>query len=378
MSWKMVHPNNNIFAEYTLEQVTSYMGTKLSNLPGPSLGDANSKLRGGAVPTTGLPTDYDSRQKHGDCLQGIRNQLHCGSCWAFAAAETLSDNLCITGTDGNVPLSAQDLVSCDSNDHGCQGGTLPSAWKFLSTSGIVSQSCLPYTAGNGTVDTCELGQCADDASGSYEKYKCESKSNMLGDANAIKNGVMQVGSAETGFYVYQDFLSYKSGIYKHDPSTGNNPLGGHAVRIMGWGQDPDTKEKYWTVANSWGPSWGMDGYFKISFDDKYSGFAMGGGFNCGDLKPAPPAPTPAPGPATCADILPSKQCAQFKDTCAKGIWGECKATCGCCQEFNKPAYCSQSNPVSSVSSRTFQQIWFKNYKKNKTLIFTSKINYKRS
>lgn len=228
-------------------------------------------------------------------------------------------------------------------DHGCQGGTLPSAWKYLTNTGIVSDSCLPYTAGNGTVDTCALGQCAEDSSGTYSKHKCPQTANMLGDANAIKNAVMQVGSAETGFYVYQDFIQYKSGIYKHDPSTGNNPLGGHAVRIMGWGQDPASKEDYWLVANSWGPAWGESGYFRISFDDKYSAFAMGGGFNCGDLKPAPPAPAPPSPTPTCADILPSSQCAQFKNTCANGIWGECKQTCGCCSEFNKPAYCGNSN-----------------------------------
>ena len=227
-SWHPIHPDKNIFADYTLEQVTSYMGTQLTNPPGPSMGASLAKrLRAAAVPT-GLPTDYDSRQAHGDCVQGIRNQLHCGSCWAVAAAETLSDNLCITSSDeGNVKLSAQDLVSCDSNDHGCQGGTLPSAWKYLSSEGLVTDSCLPYSAGNGTVDKCNAYQCAADSSGTYTKHKCTETSNMLGDTNAIKNGVMQVGSAETGFYVYQDFLQYKSGIYKHDNTTSNNPLGGH-------------------------------------------------------------------------------------------------------------------------------------------------------
>jgi cathepsin B len=346
LSWKTVHPNQNIFAEHTLDQVKSYMGAILEQKPGPSLGlSKKDKLRkaAGFGDSSGLPINYDSRQQHGSCVQSIRNQLHCGSCWAFAAAETLSDNLCIINSDeGNVKLSAQDLVSCDSTDHGCNGGTLPSAWQYLTTTGIVSDSCLPYTAGNGTVDTCVVDQCAEDSAGSYEKHKCP-KSNMLGDTNAIKNGVMQVGSAETGFYVYQDFLQYKSGIYKHDPSTGNNPLGGHAVRIMGWGTDPVSKEDYWLVANSWGSAWGENGYFKISFDDKASAFAMGGGFNCGNLKPAPPAPAPAPGPTTCADLLPTSQCQQFKNTCANGIWGECKATCGCCAEFDKPAYCGNSN-----------------------------------
>lgn len=56
---------------------------------------------------------------------------------------------------------------------------------------------------------------------------------------------------ETGFTVYGDFFNYKSGIYKH---VSGNMAGGHAVKILGWGQENDTK--YWICANSWGTSWG--------------------------------------------------------------------------------------------------------------------------
>merc|ERR1719329_534267 len=133
---------------------------------------------------------------------------------------------------------------------------------------------MPYTAGNGTVKACP-GYCT--GSGDFTRYKCP-KSNMLEDETSIKNGVLQMGAAETGFYVYEDFMDYKSGIYSHDNTTSNLPLGGHAVKIIGWGKEMDTK--FWLVANSWGPEWGMSGFFKIDMADTYSAFALGGAFNC--------------------------------------------------------------------------------------------------
>jgi cathepsin B len=65
---------------------------------------------------------------------------------------------------------------------------------------------------------------------------------------------------ETGFTVYQDFMNYKSGVYKH---VSGNVLGGHAVKIVGWGQENGTN--YWICANSWGTSWGENGFFRIAW-----------------------------------------------------------------------------------------------------------------
>jgi hypothetical protein len=58
--------------------------------------------------------------------------------------------------------------------------------------------------------------------------------------------------------VYADFLTYKSGVYQH--KTGQF-LGGHAVKIIGWGVENGVK--YWLVANSWNADWGDHGFFKI-------------------------------------------------------------------------------------------------------------------
>lgn len=62
--------------------------------------------------------------------------------------------------------------------------------------------------------------------------------------------------------VYQDFMSYKGGVYKH---TSGGFLGGHAVEMIGWGVE--NGQEYWLCKNSWGPNWGEQGYFRIAFGE---------------------------------------------------------------------------------------------------------------
>lgn len=69
---------------------------------------------------------------------------------------------------------------------------------------------------------------------------------------------MAHGPVEAAFTVYADFLSYKSGVYQH---RSGGVLGGHAVKMMGWGVENGTP--YWLMANSWNEDWGLKGYFKI-------------------------------------------------------------------------------------------------------------------
>ena len=69
---------------------------------------------------------------------------------------------------------------------------------------------------------------------------------------------IRVGPVEGSFTVYADFPTYKSGVYQH--VTGD-ALGGHAIKILGWGTENNTP--YWLVANSWNEGWGDHGFFKI-------------------------------------------------------------------------------------------------------------------
>lgn len=70
--------------------------------------------------------------------------------------------------------------------------------------------------------------------------------------------IFKNGPIEGAFTVYEDFLAYKSGVYKH---TTGSQLGGHAIKIIGWGVENGTK--YWLIVNSWNEGWGDKGTFKI-------------------------------------------------------------------------------------------------------------------
>jgi len=74
----------------------------------------------------------------------------------------------------------------------------------------------------------------------------------------IQNEIYQHGPVEGAFTVYADFPTYKSGVYQH---TAGSALGGHAIKILGWGVEEGTP--YWLVANSWNEDWGDKGFFKI-------------------------------------------------------------------------------------------------------------------
>lgn len=72
------------------------------------------------------PDSFDSRTQWPSCVGGIRDQARCGSCWAFGAAEALSDRVCIASEDEvHTDLSVDYLIVCDTlHDQGCQGGFL--------------------------------------------------------------------------------------------------------------------------------------------------------------------------------------------------------------------------------------------------------------
>ena len=72
------------------------------------------------------------------------------------------------------------------------------------------------------------------------------------------NDIYTNGPMETGFDVYNDFFSYSSGIYQH---VSGLYAGGHAVKIIGWGNEAGVD--YWICANSWGTGWGEQGFFRI-------------------------------------------------------------------------------------------------------------------
>jgi cathepsin B len=208
-----------------------------------------------------VPESFDARVQWPEYVHPIRNQDRCGSCWAFGSSEVLSDRFAIA-TEGkvNVVLSPQDLVSCDKGDAGCNGGYLDRSWDYLVKSGIVSDECLPYTSGAGSSGTCpvEIKKKSCPNGKPFLKYHASGFTHFA-DNCAIKTSLMNEGPVETGFSVFSDFMSYSSGVYT---SNCSGLMGGHAVKIVGWGVEDGTE--YWIVANSWTESWGEKGFVRVA------------------------------------------------------------------------------------------------------------------
>ncbi|XP_025206249.1 cathepsin B-like [Melanaphis sacchari] len=228
-----------------------------------------------------IPIEFDARKQWKNCttIRTIRDQGNCGSCWAFSTTGAFADRLCINSSGRfNELLSAEHVTSCCYQcGLGCQGGYPIKAWKYYYKHGLVTggnfnsfKGCQPY----------KFSPCSenDSCSGQTEKkHKCQKKCygnttiNYRNDHryikekpynleyNSIQHDIMTYGPIEASFEVYDDFLSYKSGVYSVSPNA--TYLGGHSVKCIGWGVEKNVS--YWLMMNSWNSTWGDEGYFKI-------------------------------------------------------------------------------------------------------------------
>lgn len=193
----------------------------------------------------------------------IKNQLSCGSCWAFAAV-ALVENV------GNKnDLSEQVIVSCAPGN--CNGGWYGDALKYVHDSGIPPEDCYAYTSSN--------GDCADKCSASaynvkvlnYDYYGRWGVPNSA-TIDMLKN-LLQLGPVCVSMLVPADgtFESYAGGIYNYDGAEISTSRG-HAVLVVGYNEG----EQYFKVKNSWSAYWGESGYFRISYDDVTDDVQFGG------------------------------------------------------------------------------------------------------
>lgn len=232
------------------------------------------------------PEQFSSAEQWPKCesIKEVRDQSTCGSCWAFGAVEAMSDRICIASNQTlQVRISAEDLLTCCGVGcgNGCNGGYPSGAFNYWKRAGIstgwlhnTSNWCMPYTFApcdhhtTGKYEPCGASKptpsckktCTSGYSGHYDtdKWVAESVYSVPSAVEKIQTEIMTHGPVEAAFTVYQDFLTYKSGVYHH---TSGSALGGHAIKIVGWGVESGTP--YWLVANSWNEDWGDKGFFKI-------------------------------------------------------------------------------------------------------------------
>lgn len=221
-------------------------------------------------------------------LVQAKDQGGCGSCWAIATSTVLEAHAGLVGL--NRSFSAQELVSCVSNPHGCggsgacSGATMELAMAYTLKHGLGTEQERPYRARSGTcwrgtkpgwfgrkklIDE-ELTQTGEDVGvHTYHGSDLGVSFGMIGwerlsenDQGALQHALVERGPvgvsvAATGW------SSYGSGIFD---KCERDAVIDHAVVAIGYGvaQMGDGRQlKYWNVLNSWTDSWGEQGTIRL-------------------------------------------------------------------------------------------------------------------
>ena len=195
------------------------------------------------------PSSIDWRSKN--AVTSVKDQGQCGSCWTFSATGAIEGAWAISKGQ-LVDFSEQELVDCATGisygSHGCSGGQMQGAFKFVIEHGQCSLASYPYTAKDGTCKSCSavahISSCSDVKPNDQVSLK----------AAVAQQPVAVAISADTMI-----FQSYSSGVIT---SANCYTSLNHGVLAVGYGTE--NGQDYWLVKNSWGTSWGNNGYVKIA------------------------------------------------------------------------------------------------------------------
>lgn len=201
-----------------------------------------------------LPDDFDLRTL--GTVPEVKDQGQCGSCWSFSKTASLESALLASGQQPAVNLSEQELVSCDKEQFGCQGGLL-SDFKYQIDKGQVKESDYPYT---GTDSRCKSVLPAHTAKGDSFSYigapdrgptekelKC-----ALFKSKTVPWITVSASSA------WSSPPASEKSVYSRCSNGETN----HAVGVVGWWKQPNGKTAF-IMKNSWGKSWGDNGYMSM-------------------------------------------------------------------------------------------------------------------
>jgi cathepsin L len=197
-----------------------------------------------------LPTTVDWRTKN--VLTPVKNQGQCGCCWAFAATGALEPAIAMKTKTAPVSLSEQELVDCSAQE--CQGGYMDQAYSHIQQKkGICRTTNYPgYSAKRNT--------CARTSS-SIISANVVSWVWVADDELSLQKAVAQ-RPVTSALVVKSSLHTYKGGIY-YEPTCNEAPGEvNHGVVVVGYGTE--NGEDYWLIKNSWGPTWGDNGYFKLA------------------------------------------------------------------------------------------------------------------
>jgi len=231
----------NKFTDVSKEEFASmYLNKAIKN----STAEAD-KLPRSEVKLDGPPAnDVDWRSK--GVLTPVKDQMQCGSCWAFSATEAIESFAQLAGKPLPV-LAPQQIVSCDKVDQGCNGGWPYQAMTYIKgAGGMETDSAYPYTSGGGNTGVCKVDKTKFVAGLAVAGYVQVAK----GEANletVLNKGPVSICVDASSW------SSYRSGVLATCGTSVD-----HVVQAVGY------TAAYWIVRNSWGTSWGESGFIRIA------------------------------------------------------------------------------------------------------------------